>query len=257
MNDQNHSLNKSSNNNLDNSLDKSFGQQSVSPSQRDQKIRSVFQLVAPRYDLMNDFMSFGTHRIWKRVFVNSIPFKASDIIVDLAGGTGDIARKLQHKGANVVVVDPSIEMMSAGKKTHSLAVSNIAALGERLPFTDASIDKLTISFGIRNMTSMTAALQEIYRVLKPGGQYYCLEFSRPMMPIRPFYNLYNQYIIPRLGALVAGQPEAYQYLIESIQRFPDQETMKALLEDAGFSDVSYRNLFFGIACIHVGTKKHS
>ncbi len=238
----------------DNSLDNTFGQQTVSPNERSKKIRRVFQLVASRYDLMNDVMSFGTHRIWKRVFVNSIKFKSTDIIVDLAGGTGDIARRLLNKGANVIVVDPGIEMMRQGQKTHGVQVSNIAAIGEQLPFTDASIDKLTISFGIRNVTSMAEALKEIHRVLKPGGQYYCLEFSRPMMPVRPFYNLYNQYIIPRLGAMVAGQPEAYQYLIESIRRFPDQEEMKALLEQAGFSQVSYKNLFFGIACIHIGHK---
>jgi len=236
-------------------LDNTFGQQTVSPYQREQKIRRVFQLVAPRYDLMNDFMSFGTHRIWKRFFVKYIPFKSTDIIVDLAGGTGDIARKLTRLGANVIVVDPGIEMMQEGQKSNTLQVVNVAAIGETLPFADSSIDKLTISFGIRNMTSIEDALKEIHRVLKPDGQYYCLEFSRPMMPIRPFYNLYNQYIIPRLGAMVAGQPEAYQYLIESIQRFPHQEEMKVLIEQAGFSDVSYRNLFFGIACIHIGTKK--
>ena len=236
-------------------LDNTFGQQTVSPYQREQKIRRVFQLVAPRYDLMNDFMSFGTHRIWKRFFVKYIPFKSTDIIVDLAGGTGDIARKLTRLGANVIVVDPGIEMMQEGQKSNTLQVVNVAAIGETLPFADSSIDKLTISFGIRNMTSIEDALKEIHRVLKPDGQYYCLEFSRPMMPIRPFYNLYNQYIIPRLGAMVAGQPEAYQYLIESIQRFPNQEEMKVLIEQAGFSDVSYRNLFFGIACIHIGTKK--
>jgi len=237
-------------------LDNTFGQQTVSQDERSKKIRRVFQLVAPRYDLMNDFMSFGTHRIWKHFFVNYIPFKSTDIIVDLAGGTGDIARKLIKKGANVIVVDPGIEMMHEGKKTNSLQVSNIAAIGECLPFPDASIDILTISFGIRNMTSMSDALKEINRVLKPGGRYYCLEFSRPMMPIRPFYNLYNQYVIPRLGAMVAGQPEAYQYLIESIKRFPHQEEMKSLIEDAGFSKVTYRNLFFGIACIHIGTNEN-
>jgi len=236
------------------SLDNTFGQQTVSQQQRSQKIRRVFQLVAPRYDLMNDFMSFGTHRIWKRFFVNTISFKSTDIIVDLAGGTGDIARRLLKKGANVVVVDPGLEMMLQGKKVHNIQLKNIAATGENLPFADNSIDKLTISFGIRNMTSMSAALKEINRVLKPGGQYYCLEFSRPIMPIRPFYNLYNQFVIPRLGALVAGQPEAYQYLIESIQRFPDQEEMKSLLKEAGFSQVSYRNIFFGIACIHIANK---
>ncbi len=236
-------------------LDNTFGQQTVSQNERSKKIRRVFQLVAPRYDLMNDFMSFGTHRIWKRFFVNYIPFKSTDIIVDLAGGTGDIARKLTRKGANVIVVDPSIEMMQAGKNSNSHPVLNIAAIGEKLPFADSSIDKLTISFGIRNMTSMSEALKEIHRILKPGGQYYCLEFSRPMMPIRPFYNLYNQYVIPRLGAMVARQPEAYQYLIESIKRFPHQEEMKSLIEDAGFSKVTYRNLFFGIACIHIGTNE--
>jgi len=236
-------------------LDNTFGQQTVSQIDRSQKIRRVFRLVAPRYDLMNDFMSLGTHRIWKRFFVNFIPFKSSDVIVDLAGGTGDIARKLVKKGANVIVVDPSIEMMQEGKKSNVLQVPNVCAIGETLPFPDSSIDKLTISFGIRNMTSMSDALKEIHRVLKPGGHYYCLEFSRPMMPIRPFYNIYNQYIIPKLGALVAGQPEAYQYLIESIQRFPHQEEMKLLIEEAGFTDVTYRNLFFGIACIHVGTNK--
>ncbi|MCK5697885.1 MAG: bifunctional demethylmenaquinone methyltransferase/2-methoxy-6-polyprenyl-1,4-benzoquinol methylase UbiE [Gammaproteobacteria bacterium] len=237
-----------------NKLDNTFGQQTVSQNERSKKIRRVFQLVAPRYDLMNDFMSFGTHRFWKRSFVNKIHFKPTDIIIDLAGGTGDIARKLVAKGANVIVVDPSIDMMQAGKKSHSITLNNIAALGEQLPFVDNSIDKLTISFGIRNMTSMSEALKEIHRVLKPEGQYYCLEFSRPMALIRPFYNLYNQYIIPRLGALVAGQPEAYQYLIESIQRFPAQEEMQQLIEEAGFSKVSYYNLFFGIACIHIGRK---
>ncbi len=236
-------------------LDNTFGQQTVSQDERSKKIRRVFQLVAPRYDLMNDFMSFGTHRIWKHFFVNYIPFKSSDVIVDLAGGTGDIARKLAKKGANVIVVDPSIEMMQEGEKSNTLQVTNVSAIGERLPFADDSIDKVTISFGIRNMTSMSDALTEIHRILKPGGQYYCLEFSRPMMPIRPFYNLYNQHVIPRLGAMVAGQPEAYQYLIESIKRFPHQEEMKSLIKDAGFSKVTYRNLFFGIACIHIGTNE--
>ena len=241
-------------NDPDKSLDNTFGQQTVSQQQRSQKIRRVFQLVAPRYDLMNDFMSFGTHRIWKRFFVNSIAFKSTDIIVDLAGGTGDIARRLLKKGADVVVIDPGLEMMQQGKKKHNVQLKNIAATGEKLPLADNSIDKLTISFGIRNMTSMSAALKEINRVLKPGVQYYCLEFSRPIMPVRPFYNFYNRTIIPRLGALVAGQPEAYQYLIESIQRFPDQEEMKSLLEEAGFSQVIYRNIFFGIACIHIAHK---
>lgn len=236
-------------------LDNSFGHQTVSPKQREQKIRRVFQIVAPRYDLMNDFMSFGTHRIWKRFFVQQIPFKSNDVIIDLAGGTGDIAQRLKKKGANVMIVDASLEMMTEGQRCHRHQIINIAAIGEHLPFADSSIDKITISFGIRNMTSMSGALQEIHRVLKPDGQFFCLEFSQAMMPVRPFYNLYNQYIIPRLGAMVAGQPEAYQYLIESIRRFPNQQEMKQLIEEAGFSKVTYRNLFFGIACIHIGTNE--
>jgi len=236
-------------------LDNTFGQQTVSQQQREKKIRRVFNVVASRYDLMNDFMSFATHRIWKRFFVNYIDFKSTDIIVDLAGGTGDIARRLARKGANVMVVDPGVEMMLAGARDQSLPLDNVAATGEQLPFADASIDIVTISFGIRNMTSMTDALKEIHRVLKPGGKYYCLEFSRPMMPVRPFYNLYNKFVIPRLGALVAGQPEAYQYLIESIQRFPDQQEMQALIEQSGLTQVTYRNLFFGIACIHTATNE--
>ena len=237
-----------------NNLDNSFGQQTVSQQERAAKIRRVFQQVAPRYDLMNDFMSFGTHRIWKNVFVKQIELKSTDRVVDLAGGTGDIATRLKKKGANVIIVDPSIEMMLEGRRHQGANIVNVAATGEQLPFPDQSIDKLTISFGIRNMTSISTALQEIYRVLKPGGQFYCLEFSRVMMPVRPFYNLYNKHIIPRLGAFIAGQPDAYQYLIESIQRFPDQEEMKQLLEQAGFNDVCYRNLFFGIACIHTGMR---
>ncbi len=236
-------------------LDNTFGQQTVSQQQREKKIRRVFNVVASRYDLMNDFMSFATHRIWKRFFVNYIDFKSTDIIVDLAGGTGDIARRLSRKGATVMVVDPGVEMMLAGARDQSLPLVNVAATGEQLPFADASIDIVTISFGIRNMTSMSAALAEIHRVLKPGGKYYCLEFSRPMMPVRPFYNLYNKYVIPRLGALVAGQPEAYQYLIESIQRFPDQQEMQALIEQSGLTQVTYRNLFFGIACIHTASNE--
>jgi demethylmenaquinone methyltransferase/2-methoxy-6-polyprenyl-1,4-benzoquinol methylase len=233
-----------------NKLDNTFGQQTVSQDERAKKIRRVFQLVAPRYDRMNDFMSFATHRLWKRTFIQQISFKPTDLIVDLAGGTGDIAQKLVHYGANVVVVDPSMEMMKAGQKTHHHALSHIAAIGEQLPFSDSSIDQLTLSFGLRNMTSISTALDEIHRVLKPGGRFYCLEFSQVMMPIRPFYNLYNRYVIPRLGALVAGQPEAYQYLIESIRQFPNQQELTQQIESAGFSSVTYKNLFFGIACIH-------
>lgn len=240
-------------------LTHTFGHQTVTETEREKNIRQVFKLVAPRYDLMNDFMSFGVHRIWKRIFVNRINFKSGDTIIDLAGGTGDIARKLANRGGAVTIVDPGVEMMITGREKFKTSgdhprIQYLAAIGESLPFADHSIDIITISFGIRNMTRMSEALKEINRVLKPGGQFQCLEFSKPTALIRPFYNWYNTHIIPRLGAMVAGQPEAYQYLIESIQRFPDQQEMKSLIEEAGFKQVSYANLFFGIACLHQGFK---
>jgi demethylmenaquinone methyltransferase/2-methoxy-6-polyprenyl-1,4-benzoquinol methylase len=144
-------------------------------------------------------------------------------------------------------------MMEAGRQRGRGALAWLAGTGERLPFADATVDTLTISFGIRNVTDMPAALTEIRRVLKPGGRVLCLEFSKAWAPIRPFYNLFSFTVIPRLGAWVARAPEAYSYLIESIRRFPDQEEMKAIMERAGLADVRYRNLTFGIACIHVGT----
>jgi demethylmenaquinone methyltransferase/2-methoxy-6-polyprenyl-1,4-benzoquinol methylase len=153
-----------------------------------------------------------------------------------------------------VVCDPSLRMMEAGRSRGREALDWIAGTGERLPFATGTVDTLTISFGIRNVTDMAAALTEIRRVLKPGGRFLCLEFSKAWAPIRPFYNAFSFTVIPRLGAWVARAPEAYNYLIESIRRFPDQAEMKAIMERAGFADVRYRNLTFGIACIHVGTK---
>jgi demethylmenaquinone methyltransferase/2-methoxy-6-polyprenyl-1,4-benzoquinol methylase len=145
-------------------------------------------------------------------------------------------------------------MMEAGRRRGRDELAWLAGAGEKLPFADASVDTLTISFGIRNVTDMPAALAEIRRVLRPGGRFLCLEFSKAWAPIRPFYNLFSFTVIPRLGAWVARAPEAYNYLIESIRRFPDQEEMKAIMERAGFADVRYRNLTFGIACIHVGAR---
>lgn len=238
------------------SLGHSFGAEQVSQGQREKKIRHVFQVVAPRYDLMNDFMSFGIHRLWKSYLINRFKsFSESLLVVDLAGGTGDIAKgitqvsKHQHQ---VIIVDPSLEMMQQGRNRHQ--IDCVAGTGEQLPFPDNSVDAVTISFGIRNMTHMPSALGEIFRILKPGGVFFCLEFSKPALFIRPFYQLYNRFVIPRLGALVAGQPAAYQYLIESIQRFPDQMEMKQLFEDSGFATVDIHNLSFGIACVHSGFK---
>lgn len=241
----------------DNSLDHSFGDQSVSQDERKKNIRQVFEAVAPRYDLMNDFMSFGIHRLWKRRFLKCVGAKAGQSIVDLAGGTGDVAAGMAAADRQVVIVDPSMAMMQVAQHRNLSNVVCVAGSGEAIPLADESVDTLTIAFGIRNMTSMKTALEEIVRVLKPGGRFYCLEFSTPMGLIRPFYNMYSSVVIPRLGALVANQPSAYHYLVESIRRFPDQETTKSMLEQAGLEDVSYQNLSFGIACIHNGVKPNS
>jgi len=233
-------------------LDQTFGKQKVESKERKKLIRRVFSKVAPRYDLMNDAMSFGIHRLWKSKLAKLAKPQINQTIVDLAGGTGDIAIKLNAPDRNIYIVDPSIEMMKEGQKRHDIPC--IASTGENLAFADNSLDTVTIAFGIRNMTHMKQALAEILRVLKPGGRMLCLEFSRPHKWLKPFYDWHSYHIIPRLGAWIARQPEAYTYLIESIRRFPDQEEMKAIMQEVGFGNVSYHNVSFGIACIHIGTK---
>ncbi len=236
----------------ENNLDKSFGNQKVDSDERKQRIRDVFNKVAPRYDLMNDAMSFGIHRLWKRTFARMADAKAGQFIVDLAGGTGDIAIKLAKSDNMVCVVDPSVAMMRVGLQRHDLPC--IAAPAEQLPLPDNHVDTLTIAFGIRNVTQMEPALAEIARVLKPGGRCLILEFSKPHWWLKPFYDLYSFWVIPRLGAFISKQPAAYQYLIESIRKFPDQHVMQSLMELSGLHKVHYKNLSFGIACIHVGSK---
>ena len=237
-------------------LSRTFGNENVDPAEREARIRRVFDTVAPRYDLMNDLMSMGTHRLWKRALARMAAPRAGQVIVDLAGGTGDVAALMAGPDRLVSVCDPSLPMMAAGRaRDRGRRLAWLAATGERLPFAAGSIDTLTISFGIRNVTDMPAALAEIRRVLKPGGRFLCLEFSRPWGPIRPLYNAFSFTVIPRLGAWIARAPEAYSYLVESIRRFPDQEQMKAIIERSGFADVRYRNLMFGIACVHAATKR--
>lgn len=233
-------------------LDQTFGKQQVNSEEREKLIRRVFNKVAPRYDLMNDAMSFGIHRLWKRKLAKLANPLSSQTLVDLAGGTGDIAIKLAHADCTIFVADPSIEMMKEGQTRHNITC--IATTGEQLTFADNSVDTITIAFGVRNMTHMKQGIKEMYRVLKPGGRMLCLEFSKPHAWLKPFYDLHSYYVIPRLGAWIARQPEAYTYLIESIRRFPDQKEMKANMEEAGFEKVTYRNLSFGIACIHIGEK---
>jgi len=233
-------------------IDQTFGNQEVASQEREKLIRRVFNKVAPRYDLMNDAMSFGIHRLWKSKLAHLAKPQANQTLLDLGGGTGDIAIKLAHSNCTVFIADPSLEMMKEGQNRHG--ISCIATTGEQLSFADNSVDTITIAFAVRNMTHMKQGLAEMYRVLKPGGRMLCLEFSKPHAWLKPFYDLHSYYIIPRLGAWIARQPEAYTYLIESIRRFPDQEEMKLQMQDAGFSDVHYHNVSFGIASIHIGTK---
>ncbi len=234
-------------------LDESFGRQQVASDERRSRIRRVFDTIAPRYDLMNDLMSFGIHRLWKRTLVRRCQ-SIHGVVVDLAGGTGDVARRLDGCGRRIMVCDPSRAMMVSGRRPTDKRIRWLAGEAESLPFADNSIDLLTIAFGIRNVTQLSAALAEIHRVLAPGGRFVCLEFSRPQRWLAPFYDFFSWQIIPRLGAAIARQPLAYQYLVESIRRFPDQREFAGLIEAAGFSDVRWENLSFGIACLHFGTR---
>ncbi|MCX7167398.1 MAG: class I SAM-dependent methyltransferase [Rhodocyclales bacterium] len=238
-----------------NSLDGSFGNLSVTAAERRQRISLVFRAVAPRYDLMNDLMSFGIHRLWKRKLAARVT-DVSGIIVDLAGGTGDVARLLADGRRRVVICDPSLPMMEAGRGRGSAGMTWLAGEAEKLPFADASVDLLTIAFGLRNATHLQLALAEIRRVLKPGGRFVCLEFSRPAAWLAPLYDLYSFLVIPRLGALIAREPLAYQYLVESIRRFPQQRDFAALMEQTGFRGVYWENVSFGIACLHFGNRPH-
>ena len=237
-------------------LDKSFGYQRVGNDERRARIRAVFSAVAPRYDLMNDLMSFGIHRLWKGAMAKRAG-EGWRLAVDLAGGTGDVARLLAAPGRRVVVCDPGLEMMNEGRRRGrglNNGIEWLAGEAERLPFADASVDLLTVAFGLRNATSLTAALAEVRRVLRPGGRFVCLEFSRPLFWLAPFYDLYSFLVIPRLGAAVAREPAAYQYLVESIRRFPDQRGFADMVREAGFGDVRWENVSFGIACLHSGTR---
>jgi len=238
-------------------LSRTFGKQSVDEAERERRIRRVFGAVAPRYDLMNDLMSLGIHRLWKRRFARLAAPRAGQTIVDLAGGTGDVAALMAAPDRLVMVCDPSVPMMDAGRARADAALTHVrwlAGTGEQLPLADASVDTLTVAFGIRNVTRLEDALAEALRVLRPGGRFLCLEFSTPHALVRPFYDLFSFLVIPRLGAWVARAPEAYQYLIESIRRFPDQRAFAGLIQRVGFTDVTYDNLSLGIACIHVGCK---
>lgn len=243
-----------------------FGFRTVPEGERQGLVNKVFASVAGRYDLMNDLMSGGLHRLWKRELITMLnaprsahPFK----LLDVAGGTGDIAiRYARDSGANAtaVICDISPEMLDVGRKRIADAgldarITCVEGNAEELPFATASFDAYTIAFGIRNVTHIDKALAEAYRVLKPGGRFLCLEFSQCQVPLLDrAYDFHSFEVIPRLGQWAAGDAESYRYLVESIRRFPNQEMFSDLIRKAGFARVSYRNLTGGIAAIHGGWK---
>jgi len=236
-----------------------FGYTWVEPEEKTRRVREVFDSVAARYDLMNDLMSGGLHRLWKAAFVTWLRPRADMSIVDLAGGTGDIAFRIKRAGGgDVVVTDINYEMLRVGQERAARrgvhdGLSWLCANGESLPFADGRFDAVTCAFGIRNITKIDFALAEIRRILKPGGRFLCLEFSRLVLPgISPAYETYSFKVLPKLGELVARDGESYRYLVESIRQFPDQDTFAGMMRQAGLDNVVYRNLAGGIAAMHSG-----
>lgn len=241
-----------------------FGFESVRPEERQGRVNGVFASVAESYDLMNDLMSGGLHRLWKSDMVAWLsPPRTSQpwSLLDVAGGTGDIAMRVMRaagSGAKATLCDISPEMVAVGRRRVAAAglddrITLTVGNAETLPFPDKSFDAYTIAFGIRNVTRIDQALREARRVLKPGGRFMCLEFSEVDVPMLDrIYDFHSFEIIPRLGALAAGDRASYQYLVESIRKFPKQEVFASMIREAGLERVSYRNLSGGIAAIHSG-----
>ena len=238
-----------------------FGYRRVATEEKTRLVRQVFDSVAGRYDLMNDLMSGGIHRLWKAELIDRLNPRPGHRLLDVAGGTGDIAARFLDRagpGAAVVVCDITESMLRQGRDRaiDSGRVAGIQWLcgdAERLPVASASVDAYTIAFGLRNVTHIAPALQEARRVLRPGGRFLCLEFSHvERAPLRRAYDLYSFSVLPRLGQMVAGDRDAYQYLVESIRRFPPQRDLARMMEDAGLEQVSFRNLSGGIAALHSG-----
>lgn len=239
-----------------------FGAREVREEEKAGLVHGVFTNVASKYDIMNDVMSVGIHRLWKDAMMDWLAPRDGQRLLDVAGGTGDIAFRFLKRapGAEVVVLDMTESMLVEGRKrAEAEALANrldwITGDAMALPFEDKSFDVYTISFGIRNVTRIPDALSEAYRVLRPGGRLMVLEFSQlPNDGLQRLYDLYSFNVIPRMGHVIAGDRESYQYLVESIRRFPDQETFAAMIRDAGFEQVKYRNLSMGIAALHSGWK---
>ncbi len=239
-----------------------FGYEEVSWKDKQSRVNQVFSSVAGRYDLMNDLMSMGLHRLWKDEAVRILAPEEGETIVDLAGGTGDLSRRIlkrMHGRGQVILSDINLAMLREGVKRldrsgHLSGVHYCVLNAETLPFEAASVDGITIGFGLRNVRDQAAALKEMFRVLKPGGRALILEFSKMHGPLAKPYDWYSFHILPKMGALVTGDSDSYRYLAESIRKHPEQEILKNNLYQAGFEEVYYRNLLQGLVAIHLARK---
>lgn len=240
-----------------------FGFKTVAEDEKVSLVADVFHSVAAKYDVMNDLMSFGIHRLWKRFTIDCSAVRPGQSVLDLAGGTGDLTALFSKRvgpTGKVVLADINASMLNVGRdklRDQGLVdnIDYVQANAETLPFADNSFDIITIGFGLRNVTNKSAALASMFRVLKPGGRLLVLEFSKPESELlSKAYDLYSFKLLPKMGQLIANDPDSYQYLAESIRMHPDQETLKQMMEQVGFAEVSYHNLTGGIVALHRGYK---
>ena len=237
----------------------SFGYDDIDADEKAERVGAVFSSVAKKYDIMNDAMSGGMHRLWKDRFVNRVKPRAGEMILDMAGGTGDIAFRLQAHDALVTVADINPDMLAVGmERAEELDIGGLSwseQNAEKLSFDSNSFDAYTIAFGIRNVTHIDQALKEAHRVLKRGGRFFCLEFSTTTWPgFSEVYDFYSHKIVPRVGQLIAGDADSYRYLIESIRRFPDMPRFEGMIRDAGFVQTRVEPILGGLVAIHSGWK---
>lgn len=236
-----------------------FGYRAVPRAEKATLVREVFDSVAPRYDLMNDLMSLGVHRAWKHLFVTALDPRPRHTLLDLAGGTGDISFGWRRRGGGPAIlsdINPSMLRVGLDRAIGRGLIEGVSPLvadAEHLPLPDRCVDRVSIAFGLRNCTDKAQVLREARRVLKPGGRFLCLEFSRlRIAALRPLYDAWSFKVLPRLGQMAAGNSESYVYLAESIRTFPDQATLAAMMREAGLARVTVRDLSGGIAAIHAG-----
>jgi len=237
----------------------SFGHQQVSPEEKSARVSGVFSSIAAKYDVMNDLMSGGAHRLWKDEFVRRVRPRSGELILDMAGGTGDIAFRMARRGARVTAGDVNPDMLSVGiDRAQERGLDGLVWAeenAEALSFGERMFDAYTIAFGIRNVTHIDRALGEAHRVLKRGGRFFCLEFSTTQWPgFDELYRLYSRYLVPRLGRMVAGDADSYRYLIESIERFPPMPVFAQMIGKAGFERVKAEPILGGLVAIHSGWK---